>query len=669
MDVGLAIGRPRSALHAGNFTETANAALHASDRSSPWHDDGQLVSNPSGLEPAVHPQPLTPPRPIPAQARQRSFSNFSRPIVRPPQPSTPPDGSLHRPPQTQRPRAPSLQFHSSFFYRSPTSPLVNQSTFDADDRTSRLTHDLSKENRRRTLPTEFFQNMRHLPSSLAQAARQPSSFQHEATFPFQGRDARRSATFTSPFLGSVSPPMPNFLRSRRSSFSSEASPLQPSSMVGSYEESILRGRMSSMPSKPVDFTAQIGALGKGDCKPKYPPHVSLTFPAVFYNWSPVDMPTTTEPSPYVGQIDIEHGLPPPKKRRKKIQGPEAAEKDGSGHTEVMAKHVAEDRPQKRRQRSPSPSGLLLGGSYRIPQHGQLQILIKNPNKTAVKLFLIPYDLDGMEAGTKTFIRQNCYTAGPIIEHPLSSKGATEPSRASGEGLVGPDKPRLRYSVHLHICCPGRGRFYLYKEIKVVFANRVPDNKEKLRSEIRLPEPRYSPWRPLTESGSSLSTAEARRSLETQRRRRSYQAGPGAESGVSVAMRRGSSLGSRVDPPTPPVPTMPPLETLLVGSAQTTSATARESTSAEAQLSETEPGSRGSGLHSPLSPQLSRISSNLGGSVRSSSSNDSAGSGYSKLSKGDVGYGGLFARPGTPEAGESLLSRKLRRLEEDRSRQA
>ncbi|CRK38422.1 hypothetical protein BN1723_015326 [Verticillium longisporum] len=35
------------------------------------------------------------------------------------------------------------------------------------------------------------------------------------------------------------------------------------SMVGSYEESILRGRMSTNPSKPLDFLAQIGVLGLG----------------------------------------------------------------------------------------------------------------------------------------------------------------------------------------------------------------------------------------------------------------------------------------------------------------------------------------------------------------------------------------------------------------------
>jgi hypothetical protein len=38
--------------------------------------------------------------------------------------------------------------------------------------------------------------------------------------------------------------------------------------------------------------------------------------------------------------------------------------------------------------------------------------IKNPNKTAVKLFLLPYDLTRMEPGTKTSIRQRCFWKEP-----------------------------------------------------------------------------------------------------------------------------------------------------------------------------------------------------------------------------------------------------------------
>src|SRR5204863_8845212 len=127
-----------------------------------------------------------------------------------------------------------------------------------------------------------------------------------------------------------------------------------------------------------------------------------------------------------------------------------------------------------------------GGSYRIPQKGQLQIVIKNPNKTAVKLFLVPYDLKDMEPGTKTFIRQRSYSTGPVIEMPIASSPSSGPGVSQKSPLKldnANDRPTLRYLIHLHICCPSRGRYYLYKSIRVVFANRVPDGKEKLINEI------------------------------------------------------------------------------------------------------------------------------------------------------------------------------------------
>lgn len=188
------------------------------------------------------------------------------------------------------------------------------------------------------------------------------------------------------------------------------------SFVGSYEESILNGRMSQTPSKPLDFTASIGVLGKGDCKTslRCPPHLTLPFPAYFYS----------ETSPYVGQIDVEQ-----------------TEEEKSTH--------------KR--------------GYRIPAEGQLQIIIKNPNKTAVKLFLVPYDVRDMPASSKTFFRQKHYD---VV-----------------------DGDRLKYAIHVQICCPSEGKYYIHKSQRVVFANRVPDGKESLRVIVQGPTPKYTPWVP------------------------------------------------------------------------------------------------------------------------------------------------------------------------------
>jgi hypothetical protein len=143
------------------------------------------------------------------------------------------------------------------------------------------------------------------------------------------------------------------------------------------------------------------------------------------------------PSPYVGQLDIP--------------------------TAVTAKRISS--PGSKLSKPAPVDG------YRIPQKGQLQIIIKNPNKTAIKLFLIPYDLQDMPPRTKTFIRQKSY-ADDI----------------------------LRYAVHVQICCPCRDKYFIFGSIRVVFANRVPDGNERLRVENLHPDHivgeiggRYTKW--------------------------------------------------------------------------------------------------------------------------------------------------------------------------------
>ena len=228
-----------------------------------------------------------------------------------------------------------------------------------------------------------------------------------------------SGTPTSPFASSlqsaVSPTL-SFRHHNKSFSGSHASSNHRrsshsrslGSFVGSYEESILNGRMSQTPSRPLDFTASIGVLGKGKCKPnlRCPPHLNVPFPAYFYS----------ETSPYVGQIDVEQ-------------------------------------IESRR-------------GYRIPAEGQLQIIIKNPNKAAIKLFLIPYDVSDMPPSSKTFFRQKHY-----------------------------DDDKLRYAIHVQICCPAEGKYYIHKSQRVVFANRMPDSKEHLRVIIQAPDEKYSPWVP------------------------------------------------------------------------------------------------------------------------------------------------------------------------------
>ncbi|ROW15123.1 hypothetical protein VPNG_02934 [Cytospora leucostoma] len=289
------------------------------------------------------------------------------------------------------------------------------------------------------------------------------------------------------------------------------------------------GRAWRLNGQDQHFTA-IGVLGLGNCKSslRCPAHVTLPFPAVFYSYASTSHGRSSNddgPSPYVGQIDLENGLPNLEDiaaaRRKSRHGAASTrqpQRDGDGDVdmpdldlkgELFDVNVRKAAKQKRRSHSPKAPP---GGSYRIPEKGQIQIIIKNQNKTAVKLFLVPYDLAGMEPGTKTFIRQRIYTAGgPIIENVPGT---------------GNDKPALR----------------------VVFANRVPDGKEKLRNEVTVPEPKFTPYKPI----------RVMHHFATQQ-----TSGPGASLAAEKAFRRrssGFSFGNNLPPfdPNEPMPSLPQL---------------------------------------------------------------------------------------------------------------
>lgn len=91
------------------------------------------------------------------------------------------------------------------------------------------------------------------------------------------------------------------LNKRRSSIQSPTDLF--GSLVGSYEESILSGRMSTFPSKPMAFFATIGAVASGNLKPAFPPHLTIPFLASYYE---LEGNSTTNPSsPYVGAIDLD----------------------------------------------------------------------------------------------------------------------------------------------------------------------------------------------------------------------------------------------------------------------------------------------------------------------------------------------------------------------------
>ncbi|CZT19816.1 uncharacterized protein RCC_05672 [Ramularia collo-cygni] len=491
--IGMQIERPRSALHSGDFRDRNQTSSRFQedltgrrDRELPafstspvalWHTEFPVALQhirEEGTRSHVHA------RPINQQIRSRAASNAS--------------------------------LATSFVYKPPTSPLVHSSRPDTPE-PCELSYSRSPDkSRRHTFSPQSFQRFQPSLDYPSSSRQQPPSLRAEKTFPYQAHQPMRSLNSTS----YTSQLQSSLTGSRRPSFSE--TPLHHAPMVGSYEESILRGRMSTIPSKPLNFVAQIGVLGKGNCKSslRCPRHVSVPFPAVFYSYGAGirSTPGGDQPSPYVGLIDLENSLPSAEetleKRFQRLHGRSSNEgsrassrtREDALTSDAQAKRR---RRQKDKRRSGSPKAPP-GGSYRIPQQGQLQIVIKNPNKTAVKLFLIPYDLTDMEPGQKTFIRQRSYSAGPIIELPLSSRqniGSDISEAARGSTGDSQDKPTLRYLIHLHICCPSKGRHFLYKSVRVVFANRVPDGKEKLCNELQLPEPRFSAYKPGRDSLSGV----------------------------------------------------------------------------------------------------------------------------------------------------------------------
>ncbi|PWN49598.1 hypothetical protein IE53DRAFT_388170 [Violaceomyces palustris] len=270
---------------------------------------------------------------------------------------------------------------------------------------------------------------------------------------------------SSPPLGHYhqnSPPSRSVWATRRRP-SAQSSAVSPSpnfgSLIGSYEESLLRGRMSTPASKPLTFDAELGVLGLGKCRPslRCPPHLNLKFPAYFYDLKrgpqTGDSPIGT---PYVGTVDLESHY---------YDDAVAA----GIHSIQIDENQAVPFPA-----AASSSALPSFPGYRVPPKGQIQLVIKNPNLTAVKLFLVPYDLTDMPAGTKTFIRQKSLATVPLpgteavkgSNHDLAAKPPYSPlpspslspsslPRSNHQSPRAPScgKETMRYAIHLQFCAP------------------------------------------------------------------------------------------------------------------------------------------------------------------------------------------------------------------------
>ncbi|KAJ3074167.1 hypothetical protein HDU98_011919, partial [Podochytrium sp. JEL0797] len=241
------------------------------------------------------------------------------------------------------------------------------------------------------------------------------------------------------------------------------------SLIGSYEESILSGRMSSLPSKPLPFIAEIGCVAMGKCKNpalQCPKGLKLGFDACFYEFggskaeaAVADLAGGVEfegVSPYVGNVDVEglSGMIWEEEEKEEEVG-----KEGEDGEEGFRKKWI--------------------GGWRVPTKGQLQIIIKNPAGTAVKIYLLPYDFRDMPPNTKTFLRQKIYVVKSQQPSSLSLPSTSTPSTTRSPSSTS-SKDRLRDAIHVHFQFTSRKRLYVTRQIRVVFGHKGVESDEKCR---------------------------------------------------------------------------------------------------------------------------------------------------------------------------------------------
>lgn len=284
------------------------------------------------------------------------------------------------------------------------------------------------------------------------------------------------------------------------SYSNSPLYLNKESLVGSYEESLLSGRMSAPSSPPVPFYLKLGVLGVGsDCPPslRTPKHVTTQFDAVFYDYDLHETGIAGRGSPYVGVIDLEKvcvaraiesqkkvdikDIELKKKERNQVLGTLFQKATNSAGPLQSSNHHVEKVRKKSKSKSKSSGNILPFPGYRIPPKGKLQIIILNPQKTAVKLFLIPYDLTNLNIKQKTFLRYKVFAKSAQDKaSETESSSSTNPQNVEESGIPPQgsfvkQKGYLLQAAHLQFARPSRNKFYLYGDLRLVFHNRADSN--------------------------------------------------------------------------------------------------------------------------------------------------------------------------------------------------